>query len=389
MIYWDNNATTPLDPAVLDAMLPYLREAFYNPSAAYAPAKAVRRALGEAREKVAALVGADAGEIVFTSGGTEATNTALAQFRDVLALATEHPATLRTLRAASGDAGTRRGALAGLEGRVCPVRADGRADLDAWRRLLPKRDGASFAWANHETGVIQPVRELAEAAAEAGARVHADLVQAAAKTPIRLHDLPISFASLSAHKFHGPKGVGALYVRTGTEWRPTHTGGGQEDGRRSGTENVPGIIGFGKAAELALEAAERYALLARLRDRFEEALRAGGLEVVVNGAGAPRLPHVSNLRLPGLTAQSLSLLLEPAGLLCSTGSACTSADPEPSHVLRAMGLPDRAIRESLRFSLNRFTTQEEVDEAAALVLAAARKVRAVQSPSTGPVLVYR
>ncbi len=372
MIYWDHNATTPLAPEVLEAMLPYMQGQYFNPSAAYAPAKAVRRALEQAREQVAALVGADAGEIIFTSGGTEATNTALAQFRRCLALSTEHPATLRT-----------------IGGTIAPVLPCGQADLVAWRSLLPGHDGASFAWANHETGVIQPAHALAEAAHEAGARVHADLVQVAGKLPIRLHDAPIAFASISAHKFHGPKGVGALYVRCGTEWRSTHTGGAQEDGRRAGTENVAGIIGFGKAAELALAAAEQYAALAALRDRFVQRLTEAGVNPVVHGMSSPRLPHVVNLRVPGITAQSLSLLLEPAGLICSTGSACTSAEPEPSHVLRAMGLPDAQVRESLRFSLSRYTTEAEVEEAAALVLAAVRKHQAVQSTITGPVMVYR
>ncbi len=372
MIYWDNNATTPLAPEVLEAMLPYLREQYFNPSAAYAPARAVRQAVEQAREQVAALIGAETEEIIFTSGGTESTNTALAQFTRTLALATEHPATLRT-RA--------------LE--TAPVLPSGQADLAEWCRLLPGHDGASFAWANHETGVIQPVQQLAEAAHGAGARVHADLVQAAGKLPICLHEYPIDFASLSAHKLHGPKGVGALYVRHGTPWQPTHTGGAQEWGQRAGTENVSGIIGFGKAAELALAAAGGYAALAVLRDRFVQLLAEAGLNPVVHGVSSPRLPHVVNLRLPGITAQSLSLLLEPAGLICSTGSACTSAEPEPSHVLLAMGVADAQVRESLRFSLNRLTTAAEVDEAAALVIAAVRELRAVQSPLTGPVMVYR
>lgn len=372
MIYWDNNATTALAPEVLDAMLPYLRENFYNPSAAYGAARAVRKAIDTAREQVAALVGADASEIIFTSGGTEATNAALAQLNHVLTLATEHPATLRTAR---GDA--------------APVLANGQADLPEWRELLPGHDGASFAWANHETGVIQPVRSLAAAAHDAGARVHVDLVQAAGKCPIALHDYPIAFASLSAHKLHGPKGVGALYVRTGTACSPYLTGGAQEDYRRAGTENVAGIIGFGKAAELAVQAAETYARLAMLRERFVNALSAAGVEVSINGAAAPRLPHVLNMRVPGVPAESLFLLLEPAGLLCATGSACTSAEPHPSHVLLAMGLSDKQVRESLRFSLSRYTTAEEVDEAADIFIRALRKVRSVQSSITGPVMVYR
>ena len=372
MIYWDNNATTPVAPEVLEAMLPYLREQFYNPSAAYGAGKAVRKAIDTAREQVAALVGAEPSEIIFTSGGTEASNAALAQFRRVLTLATEHPATLRTAR-----------------GEAAPVLANGQADVPEWRELLPGHDGASFAWANHETGVIQPVRSLARAAKETGARVHVDLVQAAGKLPIALHDYPIDFASLSAHKLHGPKGVGALYVRTGTECSPFLTGGAQEDYRRAGTENVAGIIGFGKAAELALQASEQYAHLAVLRERFVQALETEGIGVCINGGAAPRLPHVLNMRVPGVSAESLFLLLEPAGLLCSTGSACTSAEPHPSHVLLAMGLPDKQVRESLRFSLSRYTTAEEVDAAAGIFITALRKVRSVQSSITGPVMVYR
>ncbi len=373
MIYWDNNATTPIAPQVLEAMLPYLREQFFNPSAAYAPAKAVRRAVNAAREQVAALVGAAPDEIVFTSGGTEATNAALTRMERVLVLATDHPATLRS---APG-------------GVVCPVLGNGVVDLLAWKELLPACQAASFAWANHETGVIQPVESLCAAAHAEHVPVHVDVVQAAGKVPIRLHDYPIAFASLSAHKLHGPKGVGALYVRRGTEWRPYLSGGGQEDGRRSGTENVPGIIGFGKAAELAMAAAEQYAALSQLRDRFVRALRQAGVECVVNGGTAPRLPHVLNMRVPGCSAESLTLLLEPAGLVCSAGSACTSADPHPSHVLLAMGLPEKEVRESLRFSINRMTTEAEVDAAAAIFIAAVRKIRSVQSAVTGPVMVYR
>ena len=373
-IYWDNNATTPVAPEVLEAMLPYLSdELFYNPSAAYPQAKRVRRALDDARERVAALLGARPSEIAFTSGGTEATNTALTQFRRVLAPATEHPATLRHAHI----------------GAHCPVGAEGLVELAAWRDMLPGHDGASFSLANHETGVLAPAADLCAAAAEAGVAVHVDAVQAAGKLPLALHDLPaVAYASLSAHKLHGPKGVGALYVRTGAPLRPALTGGKQEDARRAGTENVPGIIGFGKAAELALAAAELYARLSRLRERFLAALAAAGISVVQNGAGAPRLPHVLNLRVPGCTAEALSLLLEPAGLLCSAGSACTSADPTPSHVLLAMGLTPQQARESLRFSWNRYATEQQVDEAAAIFSSAVLRLRSVQSARTGGVMVY-
>ena len=373
-IYWDNNATTPLAPEVLEEMLPYLGgERFYNPSAAYAPAREVRRAIETARERVAALLGAAPGEIIFTSGGTESTNTALAQYSRVLVPATEHPATLRHAHT----------------GSHCPVLADGRVDPAAWQQLLPGHDAASFALANHETGVLQPAAELCAAAAAVGARVHVDAVQAAGKLPLALHELPaVDYASVSAHKLHGPKGIGALYARTGAPLRPVLTGGGQEDARRAGTENVPGIIGFGKAAELALAAAAEYARVEKLRARFLSALAAAGIEVAQNGGAAPRLPHVLNLRVPGCTAESLSLLLEPAGLLCSAGSACTSAEPTPSHVLLAMGLSPQQARESLRLSWNRYTTDQETDTAAALLISAVHKIRSVQSPHTGGVIVY-
>lgn len=372
MIYWDNNATTPVASEVVEAMLPYLKEQFFNPSASYSAARNVRRAIENARDQVAAMLGVESGEVVFTSGATEATNTALAQFQRTLVLATEHPATGRT-----------------AQGTICPVLSNGMVDLLAWKENLPGHDGASFAWANHETGVIQPVCSMSNAAREAGASVHLDIVQAAGKIPLNLHEVPVDFASLSAHKLHGPKGIGALYIRKGVEWKPWVTGGAQEDYRRAGTENVPGIIGFGKAAELAKKASETYVRLASLRDAFEQKLREAGLAIIVNGGTAPRLPHVSNLRIPGISAQSLSLLLEPAGLICSTGSACTSAEPHPSHVLQAMGIPDAAIRESLRFSLNRYTTAQEVEEAVRIIVEAVKKIRSVQSASTGPVMVYR
>ena len=372
MIYWDNNATTPLAPEVLEAMLPFLQTSFYNPSAAYGPAKVVRKALDVAREQVAALFAVYPDEIIFTSGGTEATNAALAAYNNVLTLTTEHPATLRTVK-----------------GEACPVLANGVVDLPEWKSAIPGHDAVSFAWANHETGVIQPVRSMCASAAECGARVHVDVVQAAGKVPVKLHDYAIDYASASAHKIHGPKGVGCLYVRRGIEFKPYLSGGAQEDYRRAGTENVAGIVGFGKAAELALTAAEQYAELNALLNRFTSQLSAAGIDIEVNGASARRLPHVLNMRVPGCSAQSISLLLEPAGLLCSTGSACTSAEPEPSHVLRAMGLPDKFIRESLRISISRYTTADEVDEAARLFVQAVQKVRSVQSAVTGPVMVYR
>jgi cysteine desulfurase len=206
---------------------------------------------------------------------------------------------------------------------------------------------------------------------------------------IDVEELGIDAMTISAHKIYGPKGVGALYVSEKVKIDPILFGGEQENGKRGGTTNTAGVVGFGKAAELAFQAAEAYAELAGLRERFVKTLVDAGIEVCINGAAAPRLPHVLNMRVPGCSAESLFLLLEPLGLMCSTGSACTSVEPEPSHVLRAMGLPDKQIRESLRFSLSRFTTEEEVDAAAAILIKVVNKVKSVQSTVTGPVMVYR
>ncbi len=372
MIYWDNNATTPLAPEVLDEMLPYLKEQYFNPSAAYAPARRVRQAIDAARESVAALIGAYPDEIIFTSGGTEASNTALSQFKNPLISAIEHPASLQ-------DQG----------GELAPVDSQGRLDKDAWAQMMAGHDGASFALANHELGVIQDMTELAAIANENGARVHVDMVQAAGKMPIAVHDSSVHFASLSAHKLHGPKGVGALYVRRGTPWQALLRGGHQESSHRAGTENVASVIGFGKAAELALAAADIYRKLAQLRQGFEDGLRAASLDIVVHGEQAPRLPHVSSLRINACSAESLTLLLEPMGLLCASGSACTSSDPTASHVMLAMGLDDKTARGALRFSMNRMTTTAEVDAAIAIIVKVVQRVKAAQSVLTGPVMVYK
>lgn len=220
--------------------------------------------------------------------------------------------------------------------------------------------------------------------------MHLDIVQCAGKIPVDLHGMEVDYASVSAHKFHGPKGIGCLYRRAGAPFSPLLFGGGQEYGLRSGTENVPGIIGFGAAARAALRHLEEDAgRLSRMRDSFESLLRAQAGGVTVHSGGTERIPNTSNLAFDGCTAEALMLLLEPAGLLCSAGSACHTLQPMPSHVLTAMGLSDEAVRSSLRFSLSFMTTQEEVEQAAALVGSAVRKVRGVQSSRTGPVLVYR
>ena len=349
VIYWDNNATTPLAPEVYEAMEPFLKERFFNPSAGYGCARHVREAVEEARAAVAALLGAFPSEIVFTSGGTEASNMAFRQMAGereggIGVLSTDHDASLKT-------------ALALGSGCVCPVDREGRAVPEKWESMCAGGvSGVSFAWANNETGALQDAAVLCSSAGKHGVPVHLDIVQCAGKIPVDLHGMEVDYASVSAHKFHGPKGIGCLYRRAGAPFSPLLFGGGQEYGLRSGTENVPGIIGFGAAARAALR-------------HLEE--------------------DTSNLAFDGCTAEALMLLLEPAGLLCSAGSACHTLQPMPSHVLTAMGLSDEAVRSSLRFSLSFMTTQEEVEQAAALVGSAVRKVRGVQSSRTGPVLVYR
>lgn len=383
MIYWDNNATTPLNPEVYAAMEPFLKERFFNPSASYGCARSVREAVEEARADVAALLGAFPSEIVFTSGGTEATNMAFLQMAGernggIGVLSTDHDASLKT-------------AVALGQGRVCPVDREGRAVPEEWEAMCAAGvSGVSFAWANNETGALQEAAALCSAARRHGASVHLDMVQCAGKIPVDLHGMEVDYASVSAHKFHGPKGAGCLYRRSGAGFSPLLFGGGQEHGLRSGTENVPGIIGFGAAARAALRHLEEDAgRLARLRDSFESLLRAQVDGVTVHSGGMERIPNTSNLAFDGCTAEALMLLLEPAGLLCSAGSACHTLQPMPSHVLTAMGLPDGAVRSSLRFSLSFMTTQEEVEQAVSLVAAAVRKVRGVQSSRTGPVFVYK
>lgn len=381
MIYWDNNATTPIAREVLDAMLPYLEDQYANPSSGYAFAKSARKAVEDARGHVAALAGAAPGEIIFTSGATESINTVLSGMRrmneglPVVCLATDHSATLHAL---GGDA------------LACPVDGQGLANMDQWDKLCPDSvSGASFAWGNNETGVIQPAAELVESAHRHGLPVHADAVQCLGKMPVDVHDLGVEYASFSAHKLHGPKGVGALYVKSGVRLPMLILGGDQEGGRRGGTENVPGIVGFGEAARLALSNLDKNIreMTAR-RDFFETSLASALSGVTVLSSERDRLPNTSNIMFDGCMAEALSLLLESSGLLCSAGSACKTASPGPSHVLMSMGLSDNQARSCLRFSMGAMTTGEEAEEGVRLVIDAVNRVRRVQSSRTGPVTIY-
>lgn len=365
-------------------MEPFLKEWFFNPSAGYGCARQVREAVEQARADVAVLLGASPDEIVFTSGGTEATNAAFRQMagavsgKGVMVLSSDHDASLKTA--------SRLG-----NGRICPVDREGRAVLEEWEESLGRGTvgGVSFAWANNETGVLQDAAVLCAVARRHGVPVHLDMVQCAGKIPVRLHGMEVDYASVSAHKFHGPKGMGCLYRRVGSPLDPFLFGGGQEYGLRSGTENVPGIIGFGAAARLAMKQMEEDAgRLRRLRDDFEKRLAESAGGVMIHSGGAERIPNTSNLAFAGCTAEALMLLLEPAGLFCSAGSACQTLQPQSSHVLAAMGFSEVESRSSLRFSLSFMTTEKEMELAVELVASAVKKVRGVQSSRTGPVLVY-
>lgn len=381
----DANATTPLAPEVLDAMMPWLQETHgSNPSATHRAGRAARKAIERAREQVASLVGATADEIVFTSGGTESINAALQSLHHLspsgamVTSAIEHSAVLRTC------------AALGREIRSIPVDHSGIILSGSIRELLPGTAFVSTMWANNETGTIQPITELAAMVHEAGIPFHTDAVQAVGRIPVDVRSAPIDLLSLSAHKFHGPKGVGALYIRRGMDFHPLLHGGGQEQGRRSGTENTAAIVGMGAAAE----SAQRFLTddgmrkLARLRDEWEELVFSSIEGVTRNGHPDLRLPNTSHLSFVGCDAAALLILLDQSGIACSVGSACMSGKQNPSHVQLAMGIPEDVAKTSVRFSLSHRTTADDIRLAAECLQRAVWKIRSVQGSSTGPVVVY-
>ena len=380
MIYLDANATTPLLPEVLDAMLPWLREGFANPSGSYAAAKVARKAINQARGQVAELIGADGGEIIFTGGGTESVNTALHSLDrltgvgNAVVSAIEHSAVLRCVETLTREV-TR-----------IPVTSGGRMDLAEFAQALEGAAFVSLMAANNETGVIQPLQEAAALARERGLPVHSDAIQVVGKIPLDVRALGVDLLSLSAHKFHGPKGVGALFVREGLRFKPLLEGGGQEAGRRSGTENTAGIVGMGAAASLLLRASKEP--LAAMRDAFEAAVLAGISGVTVNGDVAHRLPNTSHLSLDQCDAAGLLILLDEAGIACSAGSACMTGKQRPSHVQLAMGIPEARAKSSLRISFSRLNTLDEALLAAGILKQAVEKLRRVQGAGLGPVVVY-
>lgn len=385
--YFDNNATTQLDPAVVEEMLPFLTRLYGNPSSGHAFGSQVRKAIDLARERVAALLGCTPSEIVFTSSGTESNNAAInsalqmGQGRQhIVTTAVEHSAVRRHCE--------------DLEKRGCEVTflgvdADGNLDLAELERVIrPDTAIVSVMWANNETGVLFSVEQIAEIVRSKGVFFHTDAVQAAGKLPINLAETAINFLAVAAHKLHGPKGVGALYIKRGSRFRPTVIGGGQENGRRAGTENVASIVGFGKAAECAADAMDDEQTRVRaMRDRFELGLTTKISGAHVNGNRRERLPNTSNLAFDGMESEAVLALLDQKGICCSAGSACRTGSVAPSHVLRAMHLSDERARASLRFSLGRFNTDAQVDKALQIVPAVIAKLRAL-SPglSTEPAL---
>jgi len=377
-VYLDNNATTPVLPEVFEAMRPYFVEHFGNASSIHRHGQETRAAVERARESVAALLGCRSAEVVFTSGGTEADNLAvfgLVRPGDhVITSTIEHHAVLNSCKH------LREG---GVEVTFVPV--DGRClvDPDDVRRAIrPNTKLVSVIMANNETGVLQPVAEIGRVCGEADVYFHTDAVQAAGKVPIRVKEIGCDLLSISGHKFHAPQGVGALYVRKGTTLEPRAFGGSHERSRRAGTENVPGIVGLGKAAEIALKGFESGAdrEMARLRDRLESAVleqveAAGVNGADSNGGSASRVPNTTNIYFDYIEGEALIISLDLKGLAVSTGAACSSGAIEPSHVLTAMGLrPDRA-RASIRFSLGKQNTTEDVECALQLVPTAVARLR--------------
>jgi cysteine desulfurase len=383
-MYLDANATTPIAEEVWQAMMPWLKENFHNPSSSSGGGKKARQAMEHARSQVASLLGAREEEIIFTSGGTEALNTAIRSLDklcgegDFLTSAVEHSAVLR-----SGEQLSRAMVR-------CGVNQAGEVQWDAYEAACERAAFVSIMAANNETGVVMDWARAATLAHQRGLPFLCDAVQAIGKIPISLANSAVDFMAISAHKFHGPKGIGALFARRGCRFQPLLFGGGQENGLRSGTENVAGIVGMGVAAELAQAtmAAEGNYLLASLRDAFEQRVMDQLQGVIRNGAAGERLPNTSHLSFDGCEGAGLIILLDDKNVNCSTGSACMAGKQKPSHVQLAMGISEAQAKSSLRFSFSRYNTLEEVSKAATFVVQAVEKLRSVQGHGVGPVVVY-
>ena len=378
VIYLDNNATTRTAPEAVAAMLPYFSEYYGNASSIHEFGGRLAKVVEEGRAKVAAFLGADPSEIIFTSCGTEGDNAAILSALDVcpkrrrkIVISTvEHPAILNL-----GKDLERRGYTV----VKIPVDSLGRLDMDRAREMIDEQTAVvSVMWANNETGNLYPVEALAELAHRAGALFHTDAVQAAGKIPFKLRDMNIDMLSVSGHKFHAPKGIGALYVRRGVRFRPFVVGGHQERGRRAGTENVPYIVGMGVAAELAManfDTENNY--VRKLRDDLHNRLIAAIPSVRVNGDVEHRLPNTTNLSFEYIEGESILMHMDIHGICASSGSACTTGSLEPSHVMRAMGVPYTAAHGAIRFSFSRYNTQEDVDTVVEVLPGIIEKIRAI------------
>ena len=378
-IYFDHNATTPLHPAVIEAMTAALRDEFGNPSSVHHFGQRAKAVIDQARSAVAALIGADPAEIVFTSGGTESDNFAIRGVADALersgrkhliATSIEHEAVLNTLKAL---------ARRGWTTTLLPVDQSGVVSPEALRAALTDDTAlVSVMHANNEIGTIQPIAELARVAHERGALFHTDAVQSAGKIPINVPTLGVDLLSMSAHKFYGPKGVGALWIKRGLRLLPPVTGGKQERNRRAGTENVPGIVGMGAAADVARsKMADEAARIAPLRDRLEDGILRAVAGTAINGERSMRVPNTTNISFDRVEAESLLIALDLEGIAVSTGSACSSGTLEPSHVLKAMGFPAHRTQNSIRFSLGTATTAADVDRTIAVLPAVVEKLRSL------------
>ena len=384
-IYLDHNATTPVEPEVLDAMLPYFSAEFGNAASIHTPGQRARAAVETAREQIAALLGARPQEIVFTSGGTESDNHAIfgivrnapGATKHIITTQIEHEAVLNACQALEKEGGSVAGNRQAIEVTYLPVDKDGLVDPDAVREAIrPHTALITIMHANNELGTVQPLEQIGKIAAQNDVYFHIDAVQSAGKIPLDVNALGVDLLAISGHKFYAPKGIGALYIRGGTRLRQLLYGGHHQRGFRPGTENVPGIVGLGKAAQIARASLAEDALrVSALRDELERELLARIPHSHANAADAPRTPNTTNITFPGIEGEALIIAFDLKGLACSTGAACSSGAIEPSHVLTAIGLPSEEARASIRFSLGRHTTADEIRATLEIVPAAVAQLR--------------
>ena len=376
-VYLDNNATTKPAPEVVDAMLPMLRESYGNPSSVHRFGQLARRAVDEARHQIAGMIGAGDSEILFTGGGTESVNTAIrgvlrarSPRNRVVISSVEHPAARELCTQLAKE---------GAEIVTIAVDQLGRLDMAALEQAIDAERTAivSIMWANNETGVVFPIAEIGAMCRAKRVPFHCDATQAIGKIDVNVATANVDLMSFASHKFHGPKGVGALYVRKGSRFGPLLIGGPQERGRRGGTENVPGIVGMGVAAGLAKQALGQMENVAAMRDRLETEILARVSGAVVNGDAKNRLPNTTNIAFPRLEAEAILILLSEQGVYASAGSACSSGSLDPSPILLAMGIEPILAHGSVRFSLSRYTTNEEIDRAIEVVPVVIERLRKV------------